>query len=237
MNAAADVVSSGAGRRTRTGRLTLLLSCGAAGAVIFNAAYLVNGALHGGYDPVRDTISSLELVSDGWVQQANFILFGALTVLFGMGMWVELAGGIAGLLYPVLRWTAALGLFVSGFFVHDPLHTTGDVVTFLSSAIGLLVIAGRLAGDRRWRGWTAYSIASALLTVALIAAFGATLRRGGPAGLLERVASGVPTLWAVLFWARLVVAGARVPTGKRAESVTPGRSVRPPRENRGPAGR
>src|SRR5579859_7450102 len=104
-------------------------------------------------------------------------------------MWIELRGGVAGLLYPILRWTAGFGLLLSGVFLRDPLHTTGDYVTFLSTAIGLLVIAGRLAGDSRWRGWAMYSIASAVATVALIAAFGAVLHRGAPAGLLERLAT------------------------------------------------
>ncbi len=53
---------------------TLLLSCGILGSILFTATYLIEGALHPGYDLMRQTISSLELVSNGWTQQVNFIV-------------------------------------------------------------------------------------------------------------------------------------------------------------------
>ncbi len=55
------------------------------GPIIFNAAYLVEGATHPGYDALRQPISALSLRPGGWMQMANFVVFG---LLIGHSPWV-----------------------------------------------------------------------------------------------------------------------------------------------------
>src|SRR5579875_2966339 len=192
----------------RSPRQSLLIACGILGSVIFTTTYLVSGALHHGYSPVYQTISSLELVSHGWVQQANFIVFAFFAVGFGLGMLKELRGGVGGTLFPLLQVPVAIGMLISGVFIHDPLHTIGDFITFLAIIAGFVVMAFRFAQEPQWRGWGIYSIVSALLMIFLLAMFGRSLHSGGPAGLFERLAAGVREVWEVILAARLLLGDA-----------------------------
>src|SRR5581483_11735127 len=144
-------------------------------SVIFTVTYLIDGALHHGYNPVYQTISSLELVSNGWVQQANFIVFAFFALGFGLGMRQELRGGTGATLFPLLQVPIAIGLLISGVFTHDPLHTIGDFISFLSIVASFVVMALRFAREPQWRGWTIYSIVSAVLMMLLLAMFGSNL--------------------------------------------------------------
>lgn len=182
----------------------LLLAGSPTGAVIFVTTFVVDGALHPGYDAVRQTISDLELLDHGWVQQANFIFFGLLVAGFAIGMRLELARGPAAIWFPSLQGLVALGLIASGVFVHNPAHTIASFVAFLPLVLSFFVIAGRFARVTGWRGWAAYSIASGIVIMALLAAFGTALGQGGPAGLLEKSAVLVRAVWSILFVARLL---------------------------------
>ena len=184
----------------------LLLSCGILASVVFTTTYLIEGALHPGYDLMRETISSLEVVSNGWTQQVNFIVFGLLISCFAVGIRKELAGGFGATVFPLLQVVVALGLIISGIFVAEPLHTIGDYISFLSLVIGFFVIARRFAQEPRWGiGWVVYSIGSAFLMMGFLAAFGTTLSHGGPAGLFERLAGLVRSIWTILFVGRLLM--------------------------------
>lgn len=195
-----------AGRTAAIDRL--LLACGPLGSVFFTTVYLIEGALHPGYSLIREPISSLELVAHGWTQRANFIIFGVLILCFAVGIRRVLAGGIGATWFPILQALVAVGLLISGVFVRDPLHTIGDFVSFLAMLAGFVVIARRFAAEPRWRGWAAYSLVSAVAILALLAAFGYAQGHGGPAGLLERLAVLVRSVWSLLFVGRLLLAGA-----------------------------
>jgi hypothetical protein len=188
---------------------SFLIACGILGSVVFTVTYLVDGALHHGYNPMYQPISSLELVTNGWVQQANFLVLAVFVIGFGAGMRQELRGGSGGTLFPLLQVPIAIGLLISGVFIRDPLHTTGDYITFLAIVASFVVMAFRFAREPQWRGWTAYSIVSALLMIFLLAMFGRNLHSGGPAGLFERLATGVRQVWEVILAARLLLSEAR----------------------------
>lgn len=189
-------------RRSLAQRLLLLAS--PVGAVLFIGTFLIDGALQPAYDGARQTISDLELVGPGWVQQSNFIVFGLLIGCFAIGMRRELVRGPVATWFPLLQGVVALGLVGSGIFIHDPTHTIASLFALVPAVIGFLVIAGRFAGDPRWRGWMAYSIVSALLMMAFLAAFGTALGQGGSAGLFEKLAVVVRSVWSILFVGRLL---------------------------------
>ncbi len=140
----------------------------------------------------------------------NFIVFGLLVCCFAVGLRKELSGGFGATAFPILQVLVALGLIISGIFVYDPLHTVGDYISFLSIVIGFFVIARRFAQEPHWgMGWAVYSIVSAILVMGFLAAFGTALSQGGPAGLFERLAGLVRSIWTILFVGRLL-AGTRL---------------------------
>ena len=189
----------------------LLLACGVVGPVLFILAFLIEGLTRPGYSSLTQTISSLEAGPLGWMQQANFIVFGLLMAGFAAGLRLALVPGIGSLWGPLLEGVVALGLIGDGIFTQDPLHTLCDIVTFTAAMGVCFVLARRFAADARWRGWAAYSIATALLMVVCLIAFGINLRHHGDAGLFERLAVLVRSLWTVLFVARLLTGTSLAP--------------------------
>ena len=83
--------------KTRT-----LLACGVIGGPLFVATFLVEGATRANYDPLRHPVSSLALGDSGWVQGANFIVTGLLTLAFAAGLWRALQPGKGSTLGPLL---------------------------------------------------------------------------------------------------------------------------------------
>ncbi len=188
-----------------------LLYGGMLGSVLFSGVYLIAGTLRPGYDPVRESISALGVGPHGWVQSANFILFGLFSAGVTVALRRALAPGRGALAVPLLRALAALGLLLDGAFAAGPGHQLGDALTFTAVPLACLVLARRLSGEPGWRGWATYTRASAVAFWALLAAFALTNAHGGaPAGLLEKLAATVMAIWLFLLAARLLSTGGRV---------------------------
>ena len=201
----------------------VLLSCGIIGSLLFNAVYLIAGAVRPGYDPWRQPMSALSLGDGGWVQMANFIIFGLLIICFAIGLRVSLASGVAATWGPILQVMVALGLILAGIFSQDPAPgyppgvallatpTTHAVIhlfaTFLAlgtRVIWCFVIARRFAIEPRWRGWATYSVVTGIMMVVFLATFGMEMANNGPAGLFEKLASIATSLLTFLLAARLL---------------------------------
>jgi hypothetical protein len=205
-------------------RLLLWLTYGSFAPVLFTAVYLVEGATRPGYDGWRHSISVLSLGPGGWLQQANFVLLGV-NVLVAAVVWRRvLAGGPGATWYPVMRGLEGVSLVLIGLFSTDPepgyppgsppvqaFSTLHGIVHFaclfaiiFAMMAGLLVMARRFWGDRRWRGWVAYSVVGALLVNLFIALFGVANGHGFPySGVLERIATNVEAIWGLALLARL----------------------------------
>jgi hypothetical membrane protein len=197
-----------------------LLTSGVAGPVIFVAAYLVNGAAQAGYNSWHDTISTLSLADHGWIQVANFMLYGVLTLCFAEGLRRSGAANAWGFALLVI---AGLGLLVIGPFRTDPVlgfpagqptivtpggtvHSIGALVVFLAFPAAAFVMALRSS-----RGWAAFSIASSVVSLVAVALFFAAVSAakgedGGdsPAGFYERLPTLVLGLWQVAFGLRVL---------------------------------
>ena len=104
------------------------------------------------------------------------------------------------------RYPARAG---DAFFIRPPLHLACDLVAFNAALCVLFLFAWRFRRDPLWRGWTAYSFLTAVAMMALLLGFGMANHLGGPAGLMEKLATIVRTTWSVLFVSRLL-AGARL---------------------------
>jgi Protein of unknown function (DUF998) len=197
-----------------------LLSCGAVGAFLFTATYLIVGVTRPGYDAWQQPVSALSLGPGGWVQQVNFVVYGALLVLSAAGWYRLLAPGRAAIWFPLLQGISGLCLIGAGVFsmdpfpgyppgatlapstVHGTLHSILAWVLILTLAMGCFAFAqyARLA---HWRGWFVYSLITGMLILIFWGSFvqGASGTVAGLvplAGLGERLSAGSHDLWICL---------------------------------------
>ncbi len=200
--------------------LLLWLTVGVAGAVLFTMIYLIEGVTRPGYSAWQQPISALSLGPGGWVQQANFVVFGVCTLCLA-GAWHKvLKGGAGAITYPLLRGLEGLVAILVGFFSQDPagyppgttlttptlhseIHLIGAFVLVGTIVFAFLVMAWHVARDLHWWRWAAYSVLSALLTLVFMALFGMAHQHGGDAGLFECLAVSTEPIWGVLLLARL----------------------------------
>ncbi len=187
----------------RSGLQKTLLAAGFSG-VIFFAVFTILGIFVPNYTFARDTISALELTPLGVAQRANFLVFGLLLCAFATALRRELAPGRGALLIPFFQLFSGIGVIGDAVFIYNPLHLVFDLIAFNSALLFLFVFAWRFSCESRWKGWSAYSIVTAILMMAFLAAFGAANHLGGPAGLLEKLAASTRTLWSALLAAGLL---------------------------------
>ncbi|MFE7719320.1 DUF998 domain-containing protein [Nocardia rhizosphaerihabitans] len=195
-----------------------LLTAGAAGPVLFVLTSLVNGALQPDYDSTHDTISTLSLATHGWIQIANFVVYGVLTLCFAEALRRSAAIRTAGY---VSLLVAGAGLVLIGVFPTDPalgfpagesdavtaigtVHSMGALVVFLAFPVAAFAAAGR-----PFRAWDAFSVATGVLSLAAVGAFfvafeGTAEGADSPAGLYERLPTLFIGLWQVVFAFRVL---------------------------------
>lgn len=194
-----------------------------AGAALFMAVALLQGATRAGYDSWHQAISALSLGPRGWVQGINFIVFGAL-LLSTVPVWRRiLVGGKGATSYPVLTAIVGLTFVVVAFVPQDPapgydpdslrleeptvrglFHLGLAGIAAVCSVAALFVMASRFKGDPNWRGWPLYTRSIAIIMIACIVVYGVwSTRATGLAGTFERVAVMLPSLWALTFLRRL----------------------------------
>jgi hypothetical membrane protein len=223
-----------------------LLFCGVVGPPLFIVTFLIESATRPGYSWYRNYVSSLATGDGGWLQIANFLVWGTLATLFAIGV-VRLglvAPGILLLLY-------GAGLIVAGVFVTDPSlgyppgapleHTTHGIIhglaglgVFTLNAVAAFAVARHFFGDHRSGAWAIYSLVTGLLIVVLFIASTAVsiqdelgILPNGPTGLLQRISIIVGWTWIAAFAFRLW----RDPLPKRDVSL--GRASMVGREYRG----
>ncbi len=203
-------------------RLLLWLTCGTLGSLLFTTTYLIEGATRPDYSAWQQAISALSLGPGGWVQQVNFVVFGLITIWTAFAWRVFLQGGPGATWYPILRGLQGLALVVDGFFSQDPapgyprgaalvsptthgtIHVLFAFVAITAIAVGFFVLARRFAREPGWRWWAAACVLCGVLTIVLIATFGALNgQHSAVAGLFERLATSVATVWGIVFLTRL----------------------------------
>ena len=175
---------------------------GIAGPLLFSLAFTAQGLMRRGeYDPVAEPVSALEAGPRGWLQQLNFVVFGALLLAFAVGLHRSTAPSRFGRAGTALLSVSAAGLFLAAAFplredatgtTYDPGgHFLAGVTFFLGSALALLALAGHLRADPRWRGLSSYLLVAGLVALACFVALGRfAIPDGAPlhdyAGLLQR---------------------------------------------------
>jgi hypothetical protein len=146
-------------------------------AVTLAQAYTRNG-----FDPARHPLSSLALGDLGWLQIANFVVCGALTLAGAVGLRRALAPGRGSAWCPRLVGLGGAALIVAGIFPTDPIngypvgapdtvtwhgivHSMAPAVAGIAGLIAYVVFARRFAADHE-RGWLAWSIVAPVAVLA-----------------------------------------------------------------------
>ncbi len=161
----------------------ILLLCGAIAGPLFLITVLVQDYTRPGYYPRLLNLSLLSLGDWGWVQILNFLLAGALNLLYAAGLWRWLRPGRGGTWGPILIGAYGLGLITVGVFRTDPvngfppgsiapigpsghgvIHALGGLFIFLVLSAALVVFS-RFILERGERGWSAYCLMSAVLVL------------------------------------------------------------------------
>jgi hypothetical protein len=167
-------------RTTPAATTRALLTCGAVAGPLWAAVSIAQAATREGFDLTRHPFSVLSNGALGWLQIANFVVAGVLTVLGASGLHRALRGRPGGTWVPRLTRASGVGLVAAGAFVMDP----GDGFPL-----------GTPAGMPASPSWHSYGhmVAGSLTFVTLIAAcyvLGRHFSRAGDrrAALASRIA-------------------------------------------------
>jgi hypothetical protein len=208
----------------------LLIACGAIGPLLFIVVLLIEGATRPGYSAWHNYGSSLSLGPGGWMQIANFIVCGLLTLCFAIGLRQVFRTGKSSVWGPILLGLFGVSLIVAGVFVTDPsmgyppgthssgpqtlhgtIHGINGIIAFGSLAAACFVMVRRFAGDPNWKGWALYSLVTGILVVVsfisatVISALDASgVLPGSPTGLLQRIGIIAGWGWIALLAIRLL---------------------------------
>jgi hypothetical protein len=203
----------------------LLLLGGVIGGPLFIAAFLALGAARKGYDLMRQPVSALAMGPEGWRQQVNFWVTGALMLAAACGLHLAGPAYRSSFWGPFLVGLFALGLFGAGLFVTDitglsgtpersqrtrpaVLHDLFSFVAFVSLIAACFVFA-RLFATAGRPGWSTYCGASGVLLslgfVLFARGFSGSDRLAPIAGLLQRLTIATGWLWVSIISANAFV--------------------------------
>jgi len=161
-----------------------LLACGVAAGPLFTSVSLAQVLTREGFDLGRHPLSLLSLGDAGWVQIANFVVTGMLSVAFAVGLRQSPMPGWAGRWGPRLYGGFGLGLILGGVFVTEPsdgfppgvpdgsaswhslVHDVAAGVAIDLALVSCLLLARRFRRAHE-TGWAAYSLLTGVAGLAL----------------------------------------------------------------------
>jgi hypothetical membrane protein len=188
---------------------------GTIGPVLFLVVVIAEGAVRPGYQPLRGTISELSLGPRGWVQTANFVVFGLLFMIFVRGLKTSLADSRAARLGSTVLFVIGLGVLGCGLFPAEPwppssmssaglLHLVcAMLLVFALLPVATAVMMRAFMADPRWRSLGPISGVTSFVTLALLVGGlslmsppGRPARIGNEyAGLIQRIDVAVFLAW------------------------------------------
>lgn len=155
---------------------------GIVGPILFTVAFIVQALFSPGYSHVAEPVSALAAGPNGWIQNANFLLFGVLMIAFAVGLHEGMRPTPRGVVGPALLGLSGVGLILAGVFpwaldasgdyVVSPGHIVGAYTAFLPAGLGLIFVSRRMARDPSWRGLASYSLGSGIAVAVLFLATG-----------------------------------------------------------------
>ena len=181
-----DTASTGTRACNPADRLTRsLLGYGVLAAPVYIATGLIQAVTRRGFELTRHDLSLLANGHLGWIQVANLIVTGLMTIAAAVGVRRSWSGGYGGTWAALLLAVYGAGLIAAGVFIADPAFgfppgtphqptapTWHGLIHFAAAGIGFtafiaasFVAAGRFARDHRLR-WAIYSRLTGLLFLA-----------------------------------------------------------------------
>lgn len=157
---------------------------GLIGSALFVTTFTLEGWLRPGYNSLSMFVSELSLGPRGWVQIANFVVFGFLFLLFDSGVAAEFRDGKASKAGPIVLAIIGLSLLVSGPLVMDPASTPHDLMTehsrlhwffgslvFSLSPASCWIFLRRFWKDPKWQSFRWWTLGIAVIMTAALVVF------------------------------------------------------------------
>jgi hypothetical protein len=159
-----------------------LLCCGVLAGPLYIVVGLVQALTRDGFHLTRHDLSLLANGRLGWIQIANLVATGLMTIAAAAGVRRSWRGVRGGTWAPILLGVYGAGLVAAGIFVADPtlgfppgtpngpgavswhglLHFVAGGIGFLALIAACFVVASHFSTDRR-RGWAVYSRVTGLV--------------------------------------------------------------------------
>ena len=222
MSTEVELRSEGGGEVRAAGRrplLGLLAAAGVIGPILFTVTFLAQGLFRPEYSHVAEPVSALAAGPNGWIQNANFLVFGPLMIAFAIGLHLGIRPTRQGVVGPGLMALSGLGLILAGVFPWaldargdynvPPGHIAGAYMAFLFAGLGLIVLSRRMVRDPSWRSLASYSLGSGIAVAVLFLATGPlAVPDDAPlhewAGLLQRATVAVWFACTIILGLRLL---------------------------------
>jgi len=133
-----------------------------------------------GWHPLEDSDvpwpSALALGPYGWLQVANFVIFGLLLILFAIGLHREINAARWAIVGPALLILAGTALVLCGFKTDPHLANGPQTISGWIHALAFFLLIGslmpsfffmwrRLQNDPRWQGYDWYALVSGILAL------------------------------------------------------------------------
>jgi hypothetical protein len=138
------------------------------GPVVLGLADLIASLSASGYNPIRDSISSLALAPMGWLQTIGFLVIGLLMEVFILGLYLSIRRGRYFVLSIGVFICCSFGLLLIGAFQTDPtgaprtlagtIHSGTANTVFTLFPVVCFLIAPSLRGDPYWKELFLYTI-------------------------------------------------------------------------------
>lgn len=180
----------------------LFALCGIVAPILFTVLVVGASLLRPGYSQISNFISDLGVGPHAILQNANFVVFGLLSMGFALG----LRGGLPiqqGRALKAGVWLIILfgfGIVFAGVFPVNPLapgpHDLASALAFLAIITAQLLIWHGLRSEDAavWRRYSVYSWISGLLSIVLLLIFRVAIG-GAYQGLVQRAFLMVPWIW------------------------------------------
>lgn len=213
-------------------RRQLAAWAGMIGPALFVATFTIEGWLRPGYDARAMFVSELALGQRGWIQAANFIIYGLLFLIFTWGITAEFRDGKASKAGPILLTILGISLFASGLFAMDPpatlpeqttlhgkLHGLFGALVFSLMPITCFVFLRRFRSDPRWQPLIWWTLAAGTISAiaVIVLSIGPTEPPAAPNelnqwnGFIQRSALIPFMIWQFVFALRLYMLNSEIP--------------------------
>jgi hypothetical membrane protein len=182
---------------------------GIIGSILFIAVFTIEGLMRQNYDAFRMYISELALGPRGWIQIANFIIFGILLLVFTLSLANKFKGKRESKIGQALIAIIGINFILAGVFVIDPsaekslngiIHNVSSALIFFLASISCFIFFHLFREDPKWKNlswWTLTTGIAILVLIVLMEMDGTSLSEWP--GAIQRIAAITGLFWIFTF--------------------------------------